>query len=350
MVQVYPSRQMNERREQIAVEGVSPRIAMHRVTVLDTAAASTNLGDSVIMEAVRHEIAGLFPDSAVFAVTSHEWMGPHSRRLIRKADWAIAGGTTLLNSRMWFRSNWRVKPIDALSHLNVVLMGAGWYQYQGAPDPYSHWMLRSLLNRTAIHSVRDSYTLEKLTSLGITKVVNTGCPTLWQLIPAHCARLPKQKAGSVLTTINSYPKLYDQDADRRMFEMLRRHYRDVYLWIQTYTDFEYARSLDPALLFVNPNLGALDAVLSSNLDIDYVGNRLHAGIRALQKGRRAIIVEIDNRAREMGQDFGLPTVARTDFDRLEHMIKGPLEISVRLPNTEIDIWKGQFRASGDGAP
>src|SRR6476619_6251070 len=120
-----------EQQERNAIKDVSACTAVHRVTVLDTAAASTNLGDSVIMEAVRHEIAGLFPDSAVFSVTSHEWMGPHSRRLIRQADWAIAGGTTLLSSRMWFRSNWRVKPIDALSHLNVVLMGAGWYQYQG---------------------------------------------------------------------------------------------------------------------------------------------------------------------------------------------------------------------------
>jgi polysaccharide pyruvyl transferase WcaK-like protein len=334
-----------ERHRQNAIKDVSACTAVHRVTVLDTAAASTNLGDSIIMEAVRHEIAGLFPDSAIFAVTSHEWMGPHSRRLIRQADWAIAGGTSLLSSRMWFRSNWRVKPIDALSRLRIVLMGVGWYQYQSAPDPYSYWMLKSLLHRSAIHSVRDSYTLKKLISLGTKNVVNTGCPTLWTLVPTHCANLPKQKALSVLTTINSYPKLFDQDADRRMIEILRQHYRDVYLWIQTHTDFEYACSLDPAIHFINPNLGALDAILCSELDIDYVGNRLHAGIRALQKGRRAIVVEIDNRAREMGQDFGLPTVERTDFDRLERMITEPFEISVRLPNAEIAKWKGQFQAA-----
>src|SRR5262245_18834553 len=106
----FGTRLVRERQERNAVEGVSACPALHRVTILDTAAASTNLGDSIIMEAVRHEISNLFPDSAVFAVTSHEWMGPHSRRLIRQADWAIAGGTSLLSSRMWFRSNWRVKP------------------------------------------------------------------------------------------------------------------------------------------------------------------------------------------------------------------------------------------------
>ena len=81
--------------------------------MLDTAAASTNLGDHIIMEAVRGEIADLFGDCMVFGITSHEWMGPHSRHLIRRARWAIAGGTSLLSSRMWFRPSWRATPIDA---------------------------------------------------------------------------------------------------------------------------------------------------------------------------------------------------------------------------------------------
>ena len=323
--------------------GVRIRDRLQRVTVLDTSAASNNLGDKVIMEAVNAELAPVFPGAAMFAVTSHEWMGPHSRKLIRESEWAIAGGTSLLSSRMWFRCSWRVQPMDALAGLNIVCMGVGWYQYQHAPDPYSRWMLRSLLHPTALHSVRDSYTLAKFHSLGLKNVVNTACPTMWQLTPDHCASLPKAKGRSVLTTINSYPKLFDRDADGRMFEMLRRHYDSVYCWIQTYSDYEYARSLDPDLLFVDPSLGALDAILSSEVDLDYVGNRLHAGIRALQKGRRSVIVEIDNRAREMGGDFGLPTVGRTEFDRLESMIAQPFEIAVNLPVREIEQWKAQFR-------
>jgi polysaccharide pyruvyl transferase WcaK-like protein len=284
----------------------------------------------------------------MFTVATHEWMGAQSRRLIRMSDWTIAGGTSLLSSRMWFRGNWKVTPIDALSGLDVVLMGAGWYQYQGAADPYSRWMLRSLLSRSRVHSVRDSYARTKLASIGIANVVNTGCPTLWHLNAAHCARLPKQKAESVLTTVNSYPKLYDRAADQHLIEILRRHYRNVYLWIQTHSDYEYARALDANLIFVNPSLKALDAVLASNLDIDYVGNRLHAGIRALQKGRRAIIVEIDNRAREMGSDFGLPTVPRTEFSKLERMITECAEIAIRLPYQDIARWKDQFRLHETG--
>jgi polysaccharide pyruvyl transferase WcaK-like protein len=322
-----------------------PRRAPFRTfTLLDTAVASTNLGDHIIMEAVRRELADILSDQLVFTVVSHEWMGAQSRRLIRRSDWVISGGTNLLSSRMWFRPNWKVTPIDALSHLNVVLMGAGWYQYQHAPDPYSRWLLRRVLSRHQLHSVRESYAVKRLASIGITNAVNTGCPSIWELTPQHCARLPHQKAAdSVVTAVNSYPKLKNPAADRRMLEILRRHYRTVDLWIQTDTDYDYARSLDANLRFINPSVAALDAVLAGNLNLDYVGNRLHAGIRALQKGHRAIIVEIDNRAREMGRDFGVPTVERTDFDRLERMIREPLEISVRLPLNDIALWKNQFR-------
>jgi len=100
-----------------------------------------------------------------------------------------------------------------------------------------------------------------------------------------------------------------------MLEILRRHYDTIYLWIQTLTDYQYARSLDADLRFTSHSLRALDELLTSNIDLDYIGVRLHAGIRAIQQGRRSVILEIDNRAREMGRNFGLPTVERTDNDR-----------------------------------
>ena len=323
-----------------------PWVPFRTITLLDTAVASTNLGDHIIMEAVRRELADALSGQLVYSVVSHEWMGAQSRRLIRGSHWAISGGTNLLSSRMWFRPNWKLTPIDALSRLNIVLMGAGWYQYQHAPDPYSRWLLRRVLSRTGLHSVRESYASSRLASIGITNVVNTGCPSIWTLTPEHCARLPRQKAAdSVVTTVNSYPKLKNPTADRLMLELLRRHYRTVHLWIQTDTDYEYARSLDADLRFISPSVAALDEALARDVDLDYVGNRLHAGIRALQKGRRAIIVEIDNRAREMGRDFGVPTVERTDFERLEHMIREPLEILVSPPQKDIARWKSQFLES-----
>ena len=57
-----------------------------RVAILDTAVASTNLGDQIIMEAVREELGELLPDAFPFSVATHEWMGAKSRSLIRRSD------------------------------------------------------------------------------------------------------------------------------------------------------------------------------------------------------------------------------------------------------------------------
>ena len=330
--------------EQLPRGVVFSRSSVPTIALLDTSAGSTNLGDSIIMESVRPQIAELFPDCMVFTIASHEPLSRRSRRFVRQATLAISGGTSLLSSRMWFRSSWNVSLIDALTRLKVILLGAGWHQYQHAPDPYSRWLLKRVLSRDGLHSVRDGYSLHMLNSIGINNAVNTGCPTFWNLTTAHCERLPRAKAKAVVATINSYSGLQDPAADRRMLEILKLRYERVFVWIQTHTDFEYARSLQEGLAYINPSVAALDAVLSSDLDLDYVGNRLHAGIRALQRGRRSIIVEIDNRALEMGADFGLPTVGRTQFEQLERMIAEPLSINIRVPQSEIDQWKNQFRA------
>ena len=313
---------------------------MRLVTLLDTSIASSNLGDQIIMEAVRGELSDVISDALTYNVASHEWMGSKSRGLVQRSDFTIAGGTNLLSSHMWIRSVWKLSPRDALQCRNVVLMGCGWYQFQRKPDPYTRWLLRSILSDKHLHSVRDSYTQKKLASIGITNVVNTACPTLWALTPEHCRHLPREKAENVVTTLNTY--MPDRDADRRLLQLLRQHYRSIYFWIQTETDYAYAKQLDADLIFIDPNLKAFDHLLDSETSLDYVGNRLHGGIRALQKGRRTIIVEIDNRAEEMGRDFGLPTVARTEFDRLAEMILGPIESRVQPPREAIDRWKSQF--------
>lgn len=319
----------------------SPRKnGIRALTILDTSVASTNLGDQIIMQAVRDHLSALLPDAFTYSVASHEWMGAKSRGLLRQSEVAIAGGSNLLSSRMWVKAVWKLSPLDALLCNNVVLMGCGWYQFQGKPDPYTRWLLKSVLSSRHTHSVRDNYSRDMLRSIGIDNVVNTGCPTLWSLSPEYCATLPKDKAEDVVTTLNTY--IPDERADGELLRVLRRNYRRVYIWVQTKTDYEYARKLDKELLFVEPSLAAYDHLLTTQTNLDYVGNRLHGGIRALQKGRRAVIVEIDNRAQEMGRDFALPTVARNDFAKLEAMVKGPLTISVRPPQAEIDRWKSQF--------
>ena len=317
---------------------------MQRLVILDTAVASTNLGDQIIMEAVRRELADLLPQAFAFSVATHEWMGGKSRSLIRRSDWAIAGGSNLLSSRMWARPLWKLRPWDAGIGGKVILMGAGWYQFQHGPDPYTRWLYGRVLSARGLHSVRDGYSERMLRKAGFSNALNTGCPTIWALTPERCAAVPKQKGRSVVTTLNTYMK--SPERDRELLARLAQIYETVYFWPQTDSDAEYARGMDVALRFVEPSLGAYDRLLESAPELDYVGLRLHGGIRALQRGRRAVIVEIDNRAEEIGKDFGLPTVKQGDWDGLRRRIEEPFETQVRLPEGEISRWKAQFRASG----
>jgi polysaccharide pyruvyl transferase WcaK-like protein len=330
---VNPRFQINKRSEGIQV-----------ITLLDTAAASTNLGDQIIMDAVRRELSVLFPHCYVYSVATHERMGRHSRHLLRRSEFAIAGGTSLISSHMWFRPDWKLHPRDSCAKYKITLMGVGWYQYQREPDLYTRWLLRGVLSKQHMHSVRDSYTKNMLASIGVTNVVNTGCPTLWRLTPERCAQIPRKKAKNVIVTLNTF--MPRPDLDRQLLKTLRSHYRKVYFWVPTETDYAYAAKLDPELIYLKPSLEGLDDLLESDESLDYVGNRLHPGIRAMQKGRRTIILEIDNRAREMGADFGLPTIERDAFEDLSMLIENPLETRVRVPRDAIDQWKKQFLTPG----
>lgn len=311
------------------------------IALLDTSVSSTNVGDEIIMEAVRNQLRPALANDYVSRVASHETMSAKSRGIISKSDYVIAGGSNLLSSHAGVRSVWKLSPLDAGLGPKFVMMGVGWYHDQGAPDPYTAWLFRSMFARDRLHSVRDGYSKKKLEVLGFSNVLNTGCPTLWELAGDVNERTPKIKARNVVTTLNTYMK--DRDADTALLNLLQTKYEQVFAWVQTYADQDYLRSLFPSIKLIAPNLSAYDALLTGDLDLDYVGNRLHAGIRALQKRRRTIIIEIDNRAREMGRDFNLPTIARNDFSSLAAMVDNPGKMRISLPMADIARWLDQWR-------
>lgn len=313
---------------------------MKVVTLFDTAVASTNLGDQIIMDAVIDQLSDLCSNAFIYSVASHDWMGAKSRSLVKRANLSITGGTNLLSSRMWFKPLWKLTPLDALRGLDVTLMGAGWYQFQSKPDLYTRFLLQRVLSSKTLHSVRDGYTEAMLKAAGVNNVINTGCPTLWRLDSAHCSKIPTHKSENVITTLNTYIK--QPDLDQQLLELLHRQYRKVYFWVQTQADYEYSKQLHPELIYIDPSVRALNSLYQADISLDYVGNRLHAGIRAIQNLRRTIILEIDNRAKEMGRDFGLPTVERSDFDQLTQMINDPFETKLTLPIDAINQWKSQI--------
>lgn len=314
-----------------------------RITLLDPSVGTSNLGDQIIIEAARDQLNKIFADAFIINTPTHEKISTISYRMNSRSDFSFLGGTNLLSSKMNFYNQWKINLLDALFLNNITLMGVGWWQYQNNPNFYTKTLLKSVLHRDLLHSVRDSYTEEKLRSAGFKNVVNTACPTMWLLDESHCGEIPNGKGEAVVTTLTDYNK--NHSSDFSLIQILKKAYKNVYIWPQGSGDLKYIHELEleKAVTILPPNLKAFDELLEKSISLDFVGTRLHAGIRALQKKRRSIILGIDNRALEKARDFNLPVCPRGDIDALRTIIESKMVTKIDLPNKNIDRWKSQFK-------
>jgi polysaccharide pyruvyl transferase WcaK-like protein len=311
-------------------------------TVLDTSIATRNIGDEIIMDAVRGELRAMLPEAAVRTVPTHERLGARTRGLIGAADIVLAGGSNLIGPPMYYSRLWKVTPWDALQRWDVTLMGCGWRRYSARISPATAWLLRRLLGSEVPHAVRDHYTAEQLAKLGIDNTLVTGCPTTWGLDTALLGRIPQQQGDEVVVVLNGR-----NDAPglgQAILAACTRRYRKVHFWTQMFTDARYLQGLDAAVEVVPPNLQAYDELLRGSESLDYVGTRLHAGVRALQHGRRTTIFEIDNRAAEMSKTLSLPTVAVERGADVDQALAQPWSAEVEIPADTVDQWRRHVRA------
>lgn len=316
------------------------------ITIMDTSICSTNVGDYIIMDSVRHELNELFVMHQKITVPTQEKIHYTSYQRIKEAEYAFVGGTNLLSSNMNKYNQWKINLKDTLFLKDVIFMGVGWWQYQEKPNIYTKYLLNKVLNRTIMHSVRDSYTEKQLKSIGISNVLNTACPTMWTLTEEHCNLIPSKKADAVVFTLTDYS--VNRELDQALIDILIKNYETVYFWVQGSGDYEYLNSLDKVeyIKIIAPNLTSYDEILTSNQELDYVGTRLHAGIRALQKKRRSLIVAIDNRAIEKSKDVNLQILNREDIKvKLELLINSEFHTEIKIPLENIKLWKEQFHTS-----
>lgn len=230
---------------------------------------------------------------------------------------------------------------------NVCLLGAGMSDIgiDNGMDWYTKLFYETVLSRCRFHSVRDEMTKRKLESIGIKNVLNTACPTMWTLTEEAQRKIPVRKARAVLTSITDYA--FSPEQEKKMLEILSKEYEHVIIWVQGSHDIDWYLSrtvnLD-AYELVGPRIDQLNSILE-NPDIDYIGTRLHAGIRCLNRGHRSLIVAVDNRARQIGRDTGLPVIERKDFynGKLGSWINNPKKCEIALPVAEIEKWKTQWR-------
>ena len=296
------------------------------------------------MEAVRQIVEEVLPRAFVYSLPMMELICS-GREILRDADVVFVGGTNALSNNMNAHGNWRLRLSDLIRFRNVVLLGVGWWQYQDTELSWTtRFRLKHVLSKRFVHWARDSYTSSKLNALDV-RTVNCGCPTLRKLTPEHCAGISPVKGRAAVITLTDY--FSDRmDTQRIIWDVVRRNYQHIYFWPQAYHDLYLAAKIcQQGVEYLPPSLRAFDAFLQERRDVDVVGTRLHAGIRALQFGRRAIIVGMDNRSIEMGKDFNLPVVCTDHLaSQLEERIRSSWPTRINLPREAIARWAAQFQA------
>ena len=312
------------------------------ITVFDPSIASENLGDELIMESVEDLLRSVFDTSRLLRVQTHDRIGSTSYDLTNDSSHVFIGGSNLLSSNLLGDQQWRITLRDSIRVPDSILIGGGWKQYQNKPSIYSKTLLKQILSSEYTHSVRDSYTKEMLESIGVKNVINTGCPTLWGIDDDHCKHVPSRKSDDVVFTLTKYSK---NKRDKNFIHILKDKYKTLYFWPQGFGDYNYLQSLGDTedIIVIGPSVRRYSQFLDSH-DVDYVGTRLHGGIHSIAHQNRTIILGLDNRSVEMGEDFSLPVVRRSDTEAIERKIDTKFELELEIPRKNIREWKAQFKS------
>ena len=317
-----------------------------KIIRFDTALGTDNLGDYIIMHYCNKILDELFPIYQSIHIGTHLMPDKEQEVAVKHTKYKFVCGTNLLTSNIEHHWRW-ILPDGVrrkMNYRNIILLGVGWGEYQQKCTDYSRMIYHTVLNPKMLHSVRDQYTQEKLKEAGFKNVINTGCPTTWALTPEFCRDIPTKKSKDVVATITDYRR--ETEKDNEMLAILSRNYDHIYLWLQGKQDEEYLKTLD-----IPENLTTIPADLESYEEIlrkggvDYVGTRLHAGIHALNYKVRSIILAVDNRATEMGNDVNLPVIQRSDIGAsLEAKIQQNFKTDIQINQANIERFKAQFRS------
>ena len=303
------------------------------LALLDPSIDSANTGDLIIAESVAAALPRLgVVAGAVPRLPTQRRLTADERSIASNTRLMVVGGTNLLSSNMPFYRQWKINYRVARQWSGrVTLMGVGWWQYQQRPNRYTAALLRAAFDGSPPPSVRDSYTRARLAEVGV-ESINTGCPTMWALPEAPETR--RGRAGTVVMTVTDYHR--DAAADTALHGLLKQCYDRILIWPQGRKDESYLKQLRLDSEVIAPTLAELDHVLAG--DVDYVGTRLHAGVRALQNGRRATVIAVDNRAPEIASDTGLPVIKRDRLRADWSLVVDERDVRIRVPHEAISEW------------
>ena len=307
--------------------------------------ATQNIGDEIIADAVMKQLASVFRNHFIVRFPTQTQFSAKCLNFYNLAKYRFIGGSNLMSGHIKPCYNqWDISLFHFWKYRDAVLMGVGWKSYQNRPSLFAKLFYSPLLSRTFLHSVRDAYTEKQMRLLGYDNVINTACPTTWDLTPEHCAAIPRTKRDCAVFTVTDYAR--DPELIKSMLKSIRKHYSELYFFQQGAKDLLYLQEITDlsGIRVIQPTLAVYDALLEEKHP-DFIGTRLHGGIRALQHSCRALIIGIDNRARELSKDIRLPVVAMETPEQLEDALRNGWEINLALPEKNIAAWKQQFHPS-----
>lgn len=322
---------------------------MKKILLLDPSVATINVGDEIIKCSIEKNFPELYEDNYIYRLPTHTHTFSRLQLLVypqKKKDFANADLKFLCGTNALYVNMLRPMPTWNINFFNTSLikgticLGVGAGRNATKPNLYTRKLYDKVLSHDYIHSVRDEFTEELLHKMGFS-AVNTGCPTLWGLNDDHCSKIPQKKSERAIFSLTSYtPDLVN---DKKLIQILYKNYEEVYFWPQSINDIEYLKSITTKVPnIIPPNLKAYDSILKE--ECDYIGNRLHGGIYAMQHYRRSIIIAIDNRARDMGNSYSIPVIERAQTEQLlDNMINTQWKTKISgLDFAKIEEWKNQF--------
>lgn len=321
---------------------------MEKIVLFEPCISSLNLGDYIIVDSAKRELAFILQKSYVIEQPTqtplmHFYQFFDKRlKLSENADYKFVCGSNLIWQNMLNPSpQWNYNLFNCKNIKGSILVGVGSSTTRKNVNLYTKLLYKKVCNTEYLHSVRDEATLKRLERVGI-KAINTGCVTTWCLTEEHCKKIPKNKSDKVVFTLTDYLK--DEKADCNLIKILLKNYEKVYFWPQGVGDYDYIKKLGylEKVDLVSPNLEAVKKIFTKG-NVDYVGTRLHGGIFAMQNYVRSIILIIDNRAREMSERYNIPTIERNKINSIEQKINSNWETSININTLEIARWKDQFK-------
>ena len=190
------------------------------INIFDVSIGSQNTGDQIIMFYALKELdnLGILKKSPIHYYQTHSKLSFDQVKLLRKTNYSIVCGSNLLTGKQFKYRQWDIGLKEMIFLSNFVLFGVGWRSYESKVSIFTSKFYKNILSKKHIHSVRDSYSKEKLNSININNVINTGCPTTWNLSESFCKNIPSFKSDFVVFTLTDYRRDIKKDKKLNFFK------------------------------------------------------------------------------------------------------------------------------------